>query len=606
MPVTELLHHPLLEGAAQAQHEGDYKQHVNYTMSGAESLDVIITEDVGSNGITGNGGSSSLNVTLPANCLLDRNILLEVTVIVRPNAGGGKLGGYFVPRQWPLASAMNNLSLQVNNITMTDAPASYASVFGRYKSTQDYFKKYRSLTPCQPDKYNRYESYSLAGSYDGIHGGGGPAVPGGLEYYSSIFDSEDSNSMMSDDVETRGAFPFVCSDLTDEADANRTYTFTEPLLHSFCVNREGSGVAHVRTLAVQINWGKIERMFSQINSVTNQPFDTDIAHTVINPAAHPTPNLDEGANSTFTITKVRLLTKIAMPSIPIVPRHEIGYNDFKFYTQSVDVAAATGKCSVQFNNISLGTVPSHVFIYVRQKAADKTRFDADGYLAVDKLSLTVGGRPGNLVNWTPRHLYLASVENGVNMSWKMFSQTLGSVICLGFGKDIPGILPGLRRTIDFSFTGEFTNTTYFDHSGFTLPLDKDQVIQTYKWEACCLFVTPAVLTVEESLASEVVGITEAEAQETLNDGPSHDSHETAMEPVGGSVGSWLRRNFKKGIHLVKRFAPVLNAAAAVVPGAAPVINAITKGADIASGVVGEGLSRHKRLHSRMGRGLLMN
>jgi lipopolysaccharide export system protein LptC len=613
MPVTELLHHPLVEHAAVAEHESDYKQHVQYIMSGAESLDVVTTEDtsIGANGITGNGGSSSLNITLPSNCLLDRNILLEVTVVATPSVGG-MLGGFFCPRQWPIANAINNLAIQVNNITMTDAPSAYASVFGRYKTTQDYLKKYRSLSPSQPDRFNRYEPYNLTAAYTAIRTVGGNTYPTAAEagyttYPSSIFDGV-CNNMDNDDYDTRGAFPFTFTeDSIREVNSARTYTFTEPLLHSFCINREGSGVAHVRTLAVQINWGKIERMFCQINAVTNCPHAGDsILATATNPSSNQDIDGNNGAAATFKITKVRLITKIAMPSIPIVPRHEIAYNDFKFYTQGVTVGS-NGSCSVQFNSVSLGTVPSHVFIYVRQKAGDRTRFDADGYLAVNKLNITVGGRSGNLVNWTPRNLYLASVENGVNMNWDMFSKTLGSVICLGFGKDIPGVLPGLRRTIDFSFSGDFTNTTYFDPSGISLPLDNTQTIHDYQWEACALFVTPALLTVEESSASEVVGISESEAHEALNDGPSHDSLEHATEPVGGSVGSWLKRNFRKGVHFVKRFvAPGLTALSSVVPELAPIASTVTRVSDAANKLVGEGLSKHRRLHSRMGRGLLMN
>ena len=57
-----------------------------------------------------------------------------------------------------------------------------------------------------------------------------------------------------------------------------------------------------------------------------------------------------------------------------------------------------------------------------------------------------------------------SADMGINLSHDQFARRVGSIVCVGLGYQIPGLLPGLRENIDFSFQATLTNTTYFDHS----------------------------------------------------------------------------------------------------------------------------------------------
>ena len=71
-----------------------------------------------------------------------------------------------------------------------------------------------------------------------------------------------------------------------------------------------------------------------------------------------------------------------------------------------------------------------------------------------------------------------------------------------FGKDLSGVLPGVRQQLDFSFTAQLNNTTYFDHSGRTTYINAANTAwgvgannplsatadQSIDWELCTLFV----------------------------------------------------------------------------------------------------------------------
>ena len=98
---TEAVLHPLIASSAEARET----VHTQYTLAGCAELTSIITKD---NSITTSSSSSSayFNVRPPIGSILDRQMLLELTV--RVEATGGTFGQYFAPRQWPVNRAIDS------------------------------------------------------------------------------------------------------------------------------------------------------------------------------------------------------------------------------------------------------------------------------------------------------------------------------------------------------------------------------------------------------------------------------------------------------------------------------------------------------------------
>lgn len=628
--ITEYIQHPLLKDCAL----DNGRNHVQYTMLGGQDYSITAISDTSASENTPNNSNCNFIYKPPNVAVVDREFLIEVKV--RTTLSAGTYGNNFAPKQWPVARMMDTLNVQVNNNVIQSTPSNYADILGRHKTSQEYFKKYRSMTPCEPDAFNRYENYAIGSSYAGIDAGSqafitaGVGVPGGSARtdvnnteVNQIWDCSYSPFIngysATDDNMPRGRFPY---EISSAGDAERIYTFTEPLLSPFCMPRQGHGAAHLTDLEVKATWASnLERAFSSIKSVgkpsfrkRSQPGDFIVTWTNVDAGTGNDAKQEQaitaqaGGNLTVDIVGVRLIVKSIIPTmdIPIAPKCDISFNQLYFAKKTLG-AITTNKTSASFPITRLSCVPSHIFIWGKPVLTSQTRYMADAFLKFDSINITLGGKSGLLNNFTQQDLYLMSTENGMNISFPQFIQTVGSPLCVALGKDILGIKPGLADQVDFSFDATVTNTTYFDHS-FRAPQELVAaqaghfIDQSIQWDLCCLFVYPTTLTLAPGgYSAQSVGFRDSEIEESKGDGPSVYDHEEGQEPVGGSLGSWLRRNYKKAHHLVKRhIRPLANAAQAAsmyVPQLKPVAGVI----DSAATAMGQGLHPRTR-----GRGFLKN
>ena len=107
-----------------------------------------------------------------------------------------------------------------------------------------------------------------------------------------------------------------------------------------------------------------------------------------------------------------------------------------------------------------------------------------------------------------------------------------------------------------------------------------------------------MMTIYDGYANETIGFSPEEAQETMNDPVSTDTLETSNEPVGGSFGSWFKRNFSKGMHVVRRIMRPLSSALSLGSLVAPELMPLAIGANALNNVSGSGMSH---LHQKMRR-----
>lgn len=641
MPVTEVVHHPLVATSAQDRE----LYHKQYTMNGLQELQAINYKDPS---VSASGAYFTIKPPL-GNTLIDRNILVELSVTVTAPAGGF-IGARFCPKSMPANRMIETCNVKVNSQAILSEPSKYVSVLSQFKTNQEFIKKYRSLSPTEPDTFNRYENYDLATCIAAVAPGGAaglgarPAIPGNMALITAACPHNPQSpfrqsSQSTEDYEPRGAFP--CT-YTYDAPATKnvtsvTYTFTEPLLNPFCMPRENSAVAHVTDLSVQLNFGtNLDRAFSGILLNSYQPYigGVDADGHAIPPivASNGTAILNnqpalagvtyraqagETAGAlTYTINSARLLVKVATASIPLSIKQDVNYNEFMMSTQNIgpnDGSASSpfsgGLTSVSFNTVRLPCIPSHVYLFARQQVSGQTRYNADAFLSIQNISITCMNKTGILSGMSQQQLYNISAENGVNMSWAQWSQKVGSILCLNFGKDVVQLLPGVRETLDISFNITLKDTTHIDNSGRYIPyvypdggnLNNATNDTTIKWEMCMLSVFPATLTVSEGMAIKQQGISPAEAQDAVDQGPSMETLEEANQAIGGGFSDWMNRNSHKAWTGVKKYAGPVAQAANALAAANPSLAPLAAGANMVSAAMGSGSHRRTR-----GGGLLLN
>jgi len=646
MTITEVLTHPLVESVAQDREH----YHKQYTMMGLQELQSVKNKD--SSVVSSSNNSGALFNIKPAigNTLLDRNILIELEVSVTA-AAGDFISTRFCPKSMPANRLIDTCNLVVNNSSILSEPSKYVAMLSQYKTNQEFIKKYRSLSPTEPDYFNRYENYDLANTIllqqtGGAAGAGAaPVLPADratlpINYpHTPGSPFKNGTQCLDEDYEPRGAFPFTVDtkDVGTGRPTKITYKFTEPLLNPFCMPRENSAVAHVTDLSVQLNFtSNIDRAFSSIYTISKRPFiegtaalgpapdtngtplyngSTFAGTPPLNTRIHPVA-AEGGSNLTYSINSARLITKVATASIPLSIKDRLNLNEFQMPV--MNLGANDGLSGTQFidnkitvtpNTLRLSAIPSHVFIFARPQLTTQTRFNADAFLAIDSISLTCMNKTGILSGFTPQQLYNISVENGVNMSWGQWSRRVGSVLCLAFGKDIPQLLPGVEESLDFSYTITMRDTTHFDNTGARVPHvnasagTRDTCTNDVSiiWELCTLVVTPSSITLEDGRSVKHQGISSQEAQDAMDQGPSMQTLKDVNQAIGGSFSDWIDRSSRKTWTGVKRYAgPIANAANALAA-ANPALAPLAVGANMVSSAVGSGGRRRTR-----GGGLLLN
>ena len=611
---TEIVHHPLVADVA----ESSEKVLMNYTMDGVAEVQTMVFNDP-----SVSNSKAYFTFRPPLGSLIDRQILLELTVEVTTTAADAAnpaFGDYFAPKCLPANRALEMCNVSINGHTITSEPGRICSVMSRNKMNQESIKKFRSMSPSEPDSMNRYENYALKKSYDAVRTGSGDTVvipdftgaASTLTNYTtdspySPFKIASYN--MGDDYESRASFPYTETSSASGGltTVKRSYTFTEVLLNPFCMQRENSAASHVTSLDISLSFApNLERIFSNIRAISQRNYTgTTMAATLNGFGGLPAggqidhKNGFDVSSQTITISKAQVYVKVATPSIPIAPSQTIQLN--QFFLKQQFLGKVTSDYTIDFNPVRLAVVPSHIFIFAKQKISDEDRFHADAFLNISKLSLQISNRSGLLSNLPEQELYMKSVENGINLSWPQYHQRVGSIICLGFGKDIPGLLPGVKESIDFGFRCTLNNTTYFDHSGKTAPLTNATTDQSINWELYALIVTPMTMHIRDNEVTTDLGISYDEYLDAVQYGPSSESLEDLNLVVGAGFGDWLRKGYHKAHHLVKKYARPIEQVlrrAEDIPVLGNYIGKAADVADIAAKAVGTGGMKNRLQYVR--------
>lgn len=160
-------------------------------------------------------------------------------------------------------------------------------------------------------------------------------------------------------------------------------------------------------------------------------------------------------NVTNTKLYVNLLTphpSDLLPAQNVIPHTDV----VSFISPSVASLVAGDTASIESSNLQLNQVPEMVIVYVSTRASVKTPSDSDFAMAIESASVTWNNQSGLLSTFSKQQLWQVSAENGINQCWDEWSgattvypaggvgttlgagnkPTLGSFLCLKFGKDI--------------------------------------------------------------------------------------------------------------------------------------------------------------------------
>lgn len=99
------------------------------------------------------------------------------------------------------------------------------------------------------------------------------------------------------------------------------------------------------------------------------------------------------------------------------------FNIERFPTDSNSALAAGAQATQTSNNIQLNSIPSKMYIYVRNSNAimNADPFHSDTFAKINSVSVQWGNKNGVLASASPQQLYDLSCKNGCQMSWQAWS-----------------------------------------------------------------------------------------------------------------------------------------------------------------------------------------
>jgi hypothetical protein len=125
--------------------------------------------------------------------------------------------------------------------------------------------------------------------------------------------------------------------------------------------------------------------------------------------------------------------------------------------------------------IQRSSVPARMYVFVREKEADKTISRTDAYFGINSISIQFGNKNGILAGASPEQLYSISARNGYIGSYQEWSGQpkvqwvggdetvipgVGSILCIEFGTDIglpTDVAPGVAGKFQLNYTVNVTN-----------------------------------------------------------------------------------------------------------------------------------------------------
>ena len=516
----------------------------------------------------------------------DDNAANSVGLDLTPFLSGTADKNFICPRQFPVASVTETCKVSINGTNIDNDPKKWIHALARYNLSGDERDTILSSSPSQPDYYQLLDDISVA------------AGSGDLR---SPFLSFGNNT----GEVSRGSFliePYSFVTTAAGAAAVGTTVFdltvTEPLFISPFTSSSylEKALGQVSEMNIQLNWDtNLSRVLSVdergINGADGTANRTNVFLGL---------NVSVAASTENKIT----FTYITPQSVrPVPPVCTYDYHNFQtknknlgvFDADTVYARAAANNAAGLYkktsggnnekeiisDNYTLNTIPSKMYVFVRQKEGDRTYSSCDTFARIKKFSLNFNGQDSLMNGAQEWDLWRMSVDNGLKMSYPDWQYYGGSVLCIDFGKNLGlGVNQCVGMLGNFDFQIKLTAQNIAK-----APIDMDLNI---------VFDMAGILTLSVSQALTQMGIVTPD--DVLGAEDFKEMSSEYLERVyGGSFLTGLKNVYtkaqmlkpyaKKAVKFGQMIAPVVETMA---PRVGPLYN---KSLDLASELLGNGYSK---------------
>lgn len=473
--------------------------------------------------------------------IVDRKIMIKHYLEVSVDADL-QIGTNDAVRQFPIASILDNINVQINGTTISDNTNDHIHAMMCYGNTPQDRNESLSVSAAQPDSYQQYSDWQIYGS-----------ARNPLAEY-----GENSTE------QTRGGMPYIVA-----AD-KRSFRIeiTEPLFLSpfeTGIGSEQEGMVNVNQINVTLRYSSI------LNKV--------LSHS------------SAGNNITaVTVTNYQapeMLVKFLTPNMtqPIPTVQTLPYSVLQDYIKSVNNFQAGAVQTVFSDTIKLSMIPDRMYVFCRHSKASSDFKTSDSFASIKNIDVTWNNSSGILSSASQQDLYEISSRAGLNQTWPQFSKYRGSVFCAQFGKDI-GLGPNEAPQVAGQYTIQVR--TQFENLGGTGDYEYYLVMQ----------LGGTISVFENGARASVGNFSQAMVLAATESSPELDHHVyTAIH--GGRRGSFWS-GFKSFIRkLGSGVASVAKVAAPIVgtlaPELAPIVGSVGMLGSAASKLAGAGRSSGGRL-----------
>jgi hypothetical protein len=438
-------------------------------------------------------------------------------------------------RQFPIASIMDVLTVQINGETVSDNMADKIHAMLCYGNDAETRRGDTSTSPSMPDNYQEYSDYSVYGSgKNSLSNYGEQAVEEG-----------------------RGGFPVEVLSSTSFRVVITEPLFLSPFLTGLHMADEG--FVNVNQMNINMRWKQNISQIMSHSSLGN-------AITSVSVSMYQAPEL---------------LTTFITPDLtqPIPQLQVLPYVKTQEYIKQMSALTAGSSVQVVSDSIKLSQVPRKVYLFCRHQRSTSTQNTADSFLSMENLSILWNNQSGLFSSATPQDLYRISKGNGLNQTWSQFSKYRGSVFCAEFGKDI-GLLDSEAPGCQGQYTIQVQATM------------KNQSASSFTGEFYMVILNEGTFSISENFARASLGNLNQQMVLMAKQSPELH-HLTYSQLQGGGFFSGLKNIVNKiarGVGAVANNPITQTLVGALAPEFAPALGMVSKVASGVRGVTGGGVS----------------
>lgn len=435
--------------------------------------------------------------------------------------GLGSAAAYDSLRCNPINAILQTAQMTINNETFSVNVSDHIQALSRYHDYEKLDHEF-SLSPSYPDQFLNYSDGATSVRNPLLDYPDNPRVlpRGSSVWYETVQALNNHTTIIR---------VHVCENL-----------YLSPLIWGRTDN--DAGLVGVQTIKFIFNLGQASRLWSHMYQYANQ--------AEVNQITNISMNFPSAPELLYTFSSV---SDVGVKYDPMEKYVYPYYELVNYSTPQTATLAAGASAQITTANIQLSSVPNKLYLFIAEDKntllTQNAPYKSDTFARINSISVQFNNQTGILSSANAEQLYLMSVANGLNMSWQQYYNSVGSIICLCFGKDVglpPDLAPGVIGSFQLQITVNFTNqiaTTY------TNAIPSAQKI-FMPW---VVVVSEGTLTIQNQRFTRAVGIlsrSDVVSVAAMPDVPIV-SYMESHSLYGGSFLSGLKSAFSKVGNVVK-------------------------------------------------------